>query len=220
MIDISHVTKQAPVNMAACRAQVTVIINIGALLLIVYSTTADRTIQQTVITQEEVNVQEKHFAQLRKPTYGSNRGPDSERQKVWLRQSVARANFARYGDDGDAALGLDHHRFYTAPSEAAGMFNPGDRVRPFRLPTLAGLVRYPGPVMNATSSVLLHVYNKHSAFLQCLWNCSGSVEALLLHSPHNTHYIFMSQGEEAYSDALWMRQRFRQVVSELAWQHR
>ena len=81
------------------------------------------------------------------------------------------------------------------------------------------LRRYPGPILSPGRPVLLHAYTPQSAFLQCLWNCSGSLEALVSSSPPDTHYVFMSYRKEAEQDALWMRARFHNVSRDMRHAH-
>ena len=94
-------------------------------------------------------------------------------------------------------------------------FIPGNIVDSFDLYTLNGELKYPGSVINSTTPIIFTLYNEKSGFLQCLFNSTISVEKLLLHSPKNTHYIFLSTNN-AESNALWMKSRFGQVAMEIS----
>ena len=68
-------------------------------------------------------------------------------------------------------------------------------------------------MINHSTPVLIHGFHSASGFLQCLWNCTSSLEELfLIRSPRNstdfdTHYIFLSHNDDAFSDAFWMINR-------------
>lgn len=94
-------------------------------------------------------------------------------------------------------------------------FKPGDSPAPFKLPTLKGDLIYPGPNLNSSTPILFHAFTMESGFLECLWNCSKSIEDLIMNSPLNIHYVFMSHSENAYIDSLWMRARFSNSSVEL-----
>ena len=93
--------------------------------------------------------------------------------------------------------------------------NPGQPAKPFSLPTLKGDVVYPGSFLTHHVPILFHAYNPKSGFCQYLWNCSGSIEELVKKSPRETHYVFMSTSEDAYSDAVWMEKRFASTMNEM-----
>lgn len=95
---------------------------------------------------------------------------------------------------------------------SAGKFVPGQLAPVFKLPTLDGSLVYPGPVINRTTPVVFHSYNPDSAFLRCLWNCSGSVEDFVTSSPADVHYVFMSSSNDAVGDVTWMRSRLKSTV--------
>ena len=100
-------------------------------------------------------------------------------------------------------------------------FIPGKDVPPFSLETLQGVLSYPGPVINRTTPVLFLGYNTHSGFLLCLFNCSGTdIGDLLEKSPADTHYVFLSQSENAKQDVIWMKHRFTQESNILVAQGR
>ena len=91
--------------------------------------------------------------------------------------------------------------------------SPGQPAKPFAVPTLRGNLVYPGPIINPTVPVLFHAFNPLSGFGQCLWNCSGSIEALVEKSPADTHYVFMSTSVNAFDDAVWMHNQFKAAIS-------
>lgn len=91
-------------------------------------------------------------------------------------------------------------------------FVPGQLAPAFKLPTLDGSLVYPGPVINRTTPVIFHSYNPDSAFLRCLWNCSGSVEDFVTSSPADVHYVFMSSSNDAIGDVTWMRSRLKSTA--------
>jgi len=95
---------------------------------------------------------------------------------------------------------------------SAGKFVPGQLAPSFKLPTLDGSLVYPGPVINRTTPVIFHSYNPESAFLRCLWNCSGSVEDFVTSSPADVHYVFMSSSNDAVDDVTWMRSRLKSAA--------
>ena len=95
-------------------------------------------------------------------------------------------------------------------------FIPGSKAGQFKVSTLNGILKYPSSSFNESSPILFHSFNWDSAFLQCLWNCTGSLEGLVEYSPENVYYVFMSKSKEtAFEDALWMRNRITQVAQEL-----
>ena len=84
---------------------------------------------------------------------------------------------------------------------------PGSPAPAFSLPTLAGTLSFPGPIINKTTPILFYSHDPRSAFSICLWNCSHSVEDLLLNSPNNTHYIFLTYSGDGESTAGWMKEK-------------
>lgn len=95
-------------------------------------------------------------------------------------------------------------------------FIPGSKADEFKVSTLNGILKYPSSSFNESSPILFHSFNWHSAFLQCLWNCSGSLEGLVEYSPENVYYVFLSKSKEtAFEDAVWMRNRITQVAQKI-----
>ena len=131
------------------------------------------------------------------------------------------------------AKNLDYYRSRDSqtqlrqPTEQFGDFIPGQIVEPFSLLTLdAGgnppsYLTYPGPVINHSTPILIHGFHPASGFLECLWNCSSSLEELfLIRSPRNTtdfdtHYIFLSHNDYAFGDAFWMINRILDTGNKL-----
>ena len=68
---------------------------------------------------------------------------------------------------------------------------PGDPAPAFTVPTLSGTIKYPGSIINRTTPVLFFSHDEKSAFSQCLWHCTHSIEDLLLNIPQNTHIMFL-----------------------------
>ena len=143
------------------------------------------------------------------------------KSKLYLKHSVATKNLEYYHKRKGTRTKLAS-KFLEILSD----FTPGQAVSPFSILTIGSegklsTLSYPGPVINQSTPVLIHGFHPASGFLQCLWNCSSSLEGLfLIRSPRNvtsyyTHYIFLSHNDDAYSDAMWMRNRIINVGNEL-----
>ena len=100
-------------------------------------------------------------------------------------------------------------------SPDAGTYIPGQKVGGFQVPTLAGPLTYPGPVINETTPVLINSFKPYSGFQDCLWSSNQSVADLLQNSPKNAHYIFMSDSDFPYSDVFLLRERFLNIAADL-----
>ena len=166
----------------------------------------------SIFSEKEVNLEQQtpvHF-------------PDSEKHKpnLFLKHSIGAKNLEYYRSRKS--------QIQLRPSvERLGDFIPGQIVEPFSLLTLdAGgnppcYLTYPGPVINHSTPILIHGFHAASGFLECLWNCSSSLEELfLIRSPRNstdydTHYIFLSHNNDAQGDAIWMINRILDTGNKL-----
>ena len=141
----------------------------------------------------------------------------SQINTVKHKQSVATANLQYFSELTEGKNVMKVHLKDDPYTE----YIPGYKVPDFSLPTLDGEFIYSssnrveGRWGSGPGPVLFSVYNPYSGFQQCLWNCSGSLEDLVSHSPGNTRYVFISTGPDAFNDALWMKARFSVVVSKL-----
>jgi hypothetical protein len=85
---------------------------------------------------------------------------------------------------------------------------PGEFAPSFRLQTLNGRISYKKAHKNTTTPqhpIIFHAFTNRSAFLEVLWTNKHSIIGLLLNSPRNTRYVFMSFSENAKEEAQWMR---------------
>ena len=85
--------------------------------------------------------------------------------------------------------------------------SPGSIAKGFVIPTLTGTLHYPGAIINESSPILFHSFNPHSGFLDCMWNCSGTMPEFVNNSPNLTHYVFMSNSPDASKHIQWMHDR-------------
>ncbi len=146
---------------------------------------------------------------------------DSVFKRTFLRrQEVGRKNLHWFNKN---KLRLKQHSSFKngkgamsgSPVVGFGEFVPGQKVNPFQLPTLKGVLKYPGPVINETTPVLINSYKPYSGFLDCLWTSNQSVTDLLLHSPNNTHYIFTSDTNFPFYDVNQLHDKFQNIGKEL-----
>ena len=103
---------------------------------------------------------------------------------------------------------------YRGRSEIATL-DPGDEAPPFTLQSLLnGVVKYG---QNSTGHtvyppLVFLAYTQQSAFLEALVHNRDSLEALIEHSPENTHYIFMSWDDTSFAFAERFRYRLNEVL--------
>ena len=155
------------------------------------------------ILKKELNLE-----QQRKHLHGN----EKHKRNLFLKHSIGAKNLEYFRSRKS--------QIHLGPSaEQLGDFIPGQIVQPFSLLTLdAGgnppsYLTYPGPVINHSTPILIHGFHSASGFLECLWNCTTSLEELfLIRSPRNstdfdTHYIFLSHNDDALNDAIWMINR-------------
>ena len=94
-------------------------------------------------------------------------------------------------------------------------FNPDAKCPPFDLLTVTGKFSYPGNV--GDHSLLIHLFDPNSGFLESLWSSEGSLHGLL--SPNatsNTKYLFiplLADANDKYG-ALWMRDRILSLAKK------
>ena len=91
--------------------------------------------------------------------------------------------------------------------------DPGDKAPPFTLQSLNGVVKYGQNSAGHTvyPPLVFLAYTEQSAFLEALVHNRDSLEALIEHSPENTHYVFMSWDDSSCAFA----QRFRLRLNEI-----
>ena len=88
------------------------------------------------------------------------------------------------------------------------VYNPGQPATQFSLNTLSG--KYVFPNLKSNNSIIIHIFNTDSAFLECLWASDEALQPLLLAENINgTDFIFISKSahyDEEFG-ALWMKER-------------
>jgi len=95
--------------------------------------------------------------------------------------------------------------------------NPGEKAPNFTLPTLEGPKLFKGVGNKGTNihpPIIFHEFTNHSGFLECLWTKDSSLMELIDNSPENTDYVFLSSSTDAVSTAIWMKQRFEDVLEK------
>jgi hypothetical protein len=95
-------------------------------------------------------------------------------------------------------------------------YKPGQLAPSFEIQTLSGKFVYKEKAINDSTSsnpIIFCAFNKHSAFLRALWTEEGSVRRLLLRSPRNTQYVFLSLSENAKHDVDYMQKK---IFGEMA----
>lgn len=95
--------------------------------------------------------------------------------------------------------------------------NPGEKAPNFTLPTLEGPKLFKGVDNKGTNihpPIIFHEFTNHSGFLECLWTKDSSLMELIDNSPENTDYVFLSSSTDAVSTAIWMKQRFEDVLEK------
>ena len=155
--------------------------------------------------------------------------PESQRKKdplskhgpnLALKHAIGSKNLQYYADSRRNRLNVH------SESGQSGDFIPGQIVQPLSILILDAdnkpkYLSYPGPVINHSTPVLIHGFHPASGLLECFWNCTSSLEELfLIRSPRNvtaydTHFIFLSHNDDAYTDALWMKNRVLQTGKDL-----
>ena len=74
-----------------------------------------------------------------------------------------------------------------------GPLDPVQPAKPFTLDTLDGPVKFPSKLLPNTSNtpIIVHTFNNHSAFLECMWTNGDSLESLVMNSTDNVAlYIY------------------------------
>ena len=99
-------------------------------------------------------------------------------------------------------------------------FAPGEAAASFRVPSLSGYLEFPGKILLNDTPVIFAVYSKYSGFLQCLWNCTESIEDFIITTPAKVNYVFLSESDNSLADAVWMKNRFDKVIKTLSQSHR
>lgn len=97
-------------------------------------------------------------------------------------------------------------------------YKPGDSAPSFMIQTLHGKFMYKEKALNDTRDsdpIIFCAFNKHSAFLKALWTEDGSVRRLLVRSPRNTQYVFLSQSDTALDDVRWMQHKIYAEMESL-----
>ncbi|XP_071789142.1 uncharacterized protein [Asterias amurensis] len=91
---------------------------------------------------------------------------------------------------------------------------PNQPAKPFQLLTLNGVLTYPSPTLSNTP-MILHAFDNHSAFLECLWTSKDSLESLVSGIPDNTHLVFIPTSDDGLSQATWMKSQIDGMMEEL-----
>ncbi|XP_072020016.1 uncharacterized protein [Amphiura filiformis] len=102
-------------------------------------------------------------------------------------------------------------------ADTPGPLDPYQPAQPFILDTLDGPVKYPSQLLpnNSNTPIIFHTFNNHSAFSECLWTSDESLQALVLNSPANVRYVFMTTGEDGHGDAVWMHGQIKSTMLDL-----
>ncbi|XP_076093199.1 uncharacterized protein LOC143064328 [Mytilus galloprovincialis] len=94
-------------------------------------------------------------------------------------------------------------------------FNPGNTAPSFTIWGLDQKVVF--PCLNCKNySIIIHVFDPNSGFLESMWNTDSSLSPLADESINNTHFIFVPKTatlNETYG-ALWMKSRIKTVLNK------
>ena len=92
------------------------------------------------------------------------------------------------------------------------VYDPDQPTPPFTLFTLSG--KYVFPNSSRNNSIIIHVFDTDSAFLECLWASDEALQPLFLaETINNTDFIFISKSahyDEKFG-ALWMKNRLETI---------
>jgi len=115
-------------------------------------------------------------------------------------------------------------RSHIDPRIQNAVLNPGDVVPFFSVPTInnGGVFKY-APVpqgasgnLTQESAVLVHAWNTNSSFYNAMWDNDEYVDDLLINSPNDTVYLFLSWSDTQYkTEASYMQGRFLNRMSAL-----
>ncbi len=102
-------------------------------------------------------------------------------------------------------------------NDTPGSLDPFQLAQPLTFDTLDGPIKYPSKLLpnNTNTPIIFHTFNNHSAFLECLWTSNESLQSLVLNSPANVRYVFMTTGDDGYRDAIWMRGQMKSTMRDL-----
>lgn len=91
-------------------------------------------------------------------------------------------------------------------------YNPEDAALAFSINTLAGKYIYSKSIKN--TSIIIHLFDTNSAFLECLWSSDEALKPLFsLVNLNNTDVIFIAKSAHYNEEfgALWMKKRLEAV---------
>ena len=92
-------------------------------------------------------------------------------------------------------------------------YNPGDRAPAFSVYTLGGKYIFPKE-FSRNRSLIMHLFDPNSAFLECLWMSDDALEPLLVKANFSdTEFLFVSKSAR-YNQlfgAQWMKERLESI---------
>lgn len=94
-------------------------------------------------------------------------------------------------------------------------FNPGEPAFPFHIWDIDKKIVFPSKQFTNTS-VLIHVFDPESGFLECMWNSDNALKSLATYALNKTNFIFIPKRaslNETYG-ALWMKNRILSVIKK------
>ena len=110
-------------------------------------------------------------------------------------------------------LGNSEKRFSGIMDGEVTLYEPGQPAPNFEIWGLKGKVAFPSALFE-NKSIIIHMFDPASAFLECLWTSDEALSPLL-ETSNNSVLIFIPKSAEVYQKygAVWMHNRTTEIIA-------
>ncbi|KAK3106688.1 hypothetical protein FSP39_025233 [Pinctada imbricata] len=135
---------------------------------------------------------------------------DKGRQNLQKQNSVFRKN-----NIGNKNLGNDFRTNGGLKDGEVVVYEPGQPALSFDIWELNGKLEFPENPIFLNKSVIMHVFDPDSAFLECLWTSDEGLSPLFEDVSKNTVYIFVPKRADVNDKygAVWMQNRLKALAA-------